>query len=1438
MAMLGGSLPAGEGGGGSPLADAGAQWSLPQQPELPTSDRAGLVGQPLGFTDYRQQIIDGIVSAQAEAAGWNAQRVNIPVTAVVRTSATVVTITLPALPGYDITATETITVTVPAAALANPQAAGPPAPIVGTPTFTVASVAAAVTVTPGLGDLQLTGFLPTIGTPVTARPGVGAATLTGFGPTIGLPVTARPGVGAATLTGFGPTIGLPVTARPGVGAATLTGFGPTIGTPRTVVPGVGALDLAGFVATIGLPVTFLPGVGALDLTGFAPTVATGTGTGVAPGSGALTLTGFAPTFPLIIQPGLGALDLTGFAPVIGLPVTVLPGVGAATLTGFAPVVVLPRTVLPGTGAATLTGFAAALGLPVTVRPGSGDLSLSGFEPTLVTGAGVTALPGTGVLTLTGFAPTFTTANGINPRPGSGSLTLTGFLPIIGVSPVRLFPGRGQLVVIGRRPIIRTSAPKFGSSAEHVRLLTTNPTTWSHTIEAGTKAIVVSAIHGTSADNHVLSISVGGVPLRQVVRAIDVLTEPGAAELWVLLSGIPTGLQTFTATFRTATNDDFQFVSMTVLATGALEVIGVGSLSDNQADPRLGFDPQGRNALAFAALYNGGADPAGFTVLSGTTKVQDEIFSAGAFYALVLRSTTQTSNPLGIGGTAPTDDVAFAALMLAEVQPFADVRQAIIDGLTADGDEFNGWNDEVRGTLPPSAVVRTSSTVVTVTLPAEASYNISLPETVTVTVPAVALVSPAPAAVGRPSFTIDVVIATVTVNPGLGGLTLGGLAPTVRTPSIVLPGSGQLVLDGFAPTVVATRVISVLPGLGDLVVTGLEPSVAVGSVNYFFARYFQAPYFAARHIRRGATLSRLFIDVRQAILDGIVSAQSEARGWNAERGLLTPEAVVRTDDRTVTITLDPLTDYEILLPETLTVTVPAVAVVANSPLAGLPTIIINELPVPVTVAPTPGDLLLAGYEPTITLGSAFNRIARPAILAWLLADGTEAAGWNVNRVLIPLSAVVRTSDTVVTITLPPLPAYDITVAESVTATVSAEATAEGRSYTPATPSFAILPLSTDVLVGTGELLATGYEPELRLEFTAPITVAPDVGALALDGFAPIVALSRTVFPSSGDLTLTGFAPNFPAIVLPGAAALDLVGFAPVVDPHRPTLVLAGAGDLTLAGQAPTVVTPKVARPGAGALVATGFAPTIGVAVRVLPGSGDLTLTGLAPIAQVPGFARPGLGVLTLTGFAPAIDTARPVTVAPDLGVLVLDGYAPTVALGFPKTVQPGSGSLTLAGLAAIIRTPLTVNPATGQLTVNGFAVTITGAIQGAMADPYAWFPGDDLVPGRRYEEYAEEPPAAAPKKHRHPLRIPRALRPPIIPDVPIVPPELPPPAAPTVTPPPPAPPAPAPVQAEASPVAPPEPEGAHWSAYQNIPYTRADEVEELELLLAIVRQYSG
>lgn len=84
------------------------------------------------FDAQRQPIIDGLVSLQSESFGWNAVvRPNIPVTAVVRTSATVVTLTLPAIATYNIHTSEAIPPVVPGSAVVGGVA------ITATPTIII-----------------------------------------------------------------------------------------------------------------------------------------------------------------------------------------------------------------------------------------------------------------------------------------------------------------------------------------------------------------------------------------------------------------------------------------------------------------------------------------------------------------------------------------------------------------------------------------------------------------------------------------------------------------------------------------------------------------------------------------------------------------------------------------------------------------------------------------------------------------------------------------------------------------------------------------------------------------------------------------------------------------------------------------------------------------------------------------------------------------------------------------------------------------------------------------------------------------------------------------------------------------------------------------------------------------------------------------------------
>jgi hypothetical protein len=100
------------------------------------------------FDAQRQAIIDGLDAASSPTTGWNNEvRDSIGVGSVERTSATLATITLTAseVAGYAIASTETITVTVPAAALTGGVA------ITATPTIAITAATESAAVSGTLG---------------------------------------------------------------------------------------------------------------------------------------------------------------------------------------------------------------------------------------------------------------------------------------------------------------------------------------------------------------------------------------------------------------------------------------------------------------------------------------------------------------------------------------------------------------------------------------------------------------------------------------------------------------------------------------------------------------------------------------------------------------------------------------------------------------------------------------------------------------------------------------------------------------------------------------------------------------------------------------------------------------------------------------------------------------------------------------------------------------------------------------------------------------------------------------------------------------------------------------------------------------------------------------------------------------------------------------
>ncbi|MFQ6031011.1 MAG: hypothetical protein ACE5Q6_26395, partial [Dehalococcoidia bacterium] len=137
-----------------------------------------------------------------------------------------------------------------------------------------------------------------------------------------------------------------------------------------------------------------------------------------------------------------------------------------------------------------------------------------------------------------------------------------------------------------------------------------------------------------------------------------------------------------------------------------------------------------------------------------------------------------------------------ATWVAAGAPFDAQRQGIIDGLDSGQSEPTGWDAVLRPAIPVGNVVRTSDTVVTITLPVEADYRITENELVTATIPASATSAGAPIG-ATPSFTITN-LAPQGVFPTIDASTSNNLAGSSLPFPLPTPVSaGDLLLAFFS-----------------------------------------------------------------------------------------------------------------------------------------------------------------------------------------------------------------------------------------------------------------------------------------------------------------------------------------------------------------------------------------------------------------------------------------------------------------------------------------------------------------------------------------------------------------------------------------------------------------------------------------------------------------
>lgn len=188
-----------------------------------------------------------------------------------------------------------------------------------------------------------------------------------------------------------------------------------------------------------------------------------------------------------------------------------------------------------------------------------------------------------------------------------------------------------------------------------------------------------------------------------------------------------------------------------------------------------------------------------------------------------------------------------------------ITTAFLAAITGDDSGGNGWDDEVA--LVHGNLVRTSSTVLTLTLPASASYSVAADETVTVAVPAGSVTK----GIAPASKTFDVSIITVALS---GTMVAGGVLE-----SEIVTGSETLIIT----------------------LTGDTWAATIGADNA----------------------------ITDALIAGITGDDGGANGWDDEVAILFG-VVTRTSDTVVTIVLPAAASYAVAADEDVTVALPASA----------------------------------------------------------------------------------------------------------------------------------------------------------------------------------------------------------------------------------------------------------------------------------------------------------------------------------------------------------------------------------------------------------------------------------------------------------------------------------------------------------------------------------
>ena len=411
------------------------------------------------------------------------------------------------------------------------------------------------------------------------------------------------------------------------------------------------------------------------------------------------------------------------------------------------------------------------------------------------------------------------------------------------------------------------------------------------------------------------------------------------------------------------------------------------------------------------------------------------------------------------------------------------------------DEDGGWNAVVQKALAYTELSYVKGDAITLTLPSFPAYDLLKAETISCNLPPVAVRS------GQEIFA------------GIGDAQEEALQISANTGTIRL--SGSLFAASNETTLRSVTTVQVV-----ITLTGDTWTQGVGQQD---------------ESGEGAS---------SQLLRGFTSLQDSTTGWNSIVRPGIPQGnVERTDDFTVTISVDQFAAYDISAPETIEVVVPPIAV-SSAQVVQAPSFVILPIKGGASLSGSfidaPSEELLCcegGLRFSITLtgdswseGVDVDAAASEALERGFrsLNDSPSGSGWN--NVILPAlvarnsSSITRLSDTEILVHLPPLAAYSITEPETLGVAIPASAAASKQRLVPAPAKGLVIAAAASVCVLSGALHPSTEEGALRdvAGNTLFITLLGDTftSSVALPGTASDEMLAG--IKSSSDLEPYGWA----------------------------------------------------------------------------------------------------------------------------------------------------------------------------------------------------------------------------------------------------------------------------------------------------------------------------